>query len=257
MPNYFDQLDLSQNHGKLYLALLELGRATYKELAERSKIPRSSCYEYMPDLIELGLVSQTVEDKKRFLIPEDPKKLEQLVLEKDKEWQKAKEVFASQLPKLGSLYGALYKKPTVKFYQGVEGIKTILDLTLESPEEILVLCQGKEAKHLSQDDSQYLVEYFEAFSEKECRSREIVEDRGAARDYQLKYQTKLHQIRISPPISRKEISHIDKFIWEDQVAVIFYGEERAIYIQDKAMAANEKISFEVMWKSVEKGVFRY
>jgi sugar-specific transcriptional regulator TrmB len=253
----FTNLGLTDQHSLLYFSLLELGKATYMDLAKKTGIPRSSCYEYIPDLVKLGLVSEVVEGKKRFLIAESPEKLFVLLKEKGSNINNDIKKFEGELPSLLSQFNSITDRPSVKFYKGVEGIKTIFDDTLKEKEEMLVLCQGDRPDLRDKEDPKYLADYIKEFKKNKCKSREIIEDRGTAREYLKKYGDEDQKIKLSPPLKRDDMTHIDKIVYGNKVAIIAFDEERAVLIEDKYMALNERVTFDVLWNALEGKHYNY
>jgi sugar-specific transcriptional regulator TrmB len=255
--NIFQNLNLTEQHSQIYFALLELGKSTYMDIASKTNIPRSSCYEYVPDLVELGLVSEVVEGKKKYLIAESPEKIQSLLKAKSNDINETLKEFEHDLPNLVSQYKSIADRPSVKFYKGLEGIKTILNETLKEKEEILVLCQGDRPESREKGDPEYLEEYLKQFKKNKCRSREIIEDRGTARSYQKEFSDEYQKILLSPPIKRDDTTHIDKIIYGNKVAIIAFDEKRAVLIEDKYIALNERVTFDVLWNSLKSASYKY
>ena len=65
-------LGIQEKQAKVYLACLELGSATIQELAQKSKVKRTSIYNFLEELKNLGLITEIKEGKKLLLIPENP-----------------------------------------------------------------------------------------------------------------------------------------------------------------------------------------
>lgn len=257
LDSQFEQLGLTSFHADIYLALLDLGKATLKALSEKTDIPRSSCYEYVPGLVRIGLASEVTEGKTRYIVPESPEKIVALL-------QEQKDAIANDLKKahdlLGELvaqYQSIQDRPSVKFLKGVEGIKTVLDETLQQKKEILVLCQGDESEHHLDEEPEYLRTYFAAFKKGKCKSREIIEDRGDAKEYKRTYEDKNQKILLAPPIKKLKTTHIDKIIYGNKVAIIAFVKELAILIEDSLIAQNERLTFNVLWNSLRSSKYKY
>ena len=107
-------LGFSQKEIKIYLALLELGTASYTDLAKKTGIKRTSLYAMVDKLIERGVVHPEVDTKK--LTPLAPDRLFATLQSKVLQFHK----LIPALADLGKDKGALSK---VKFYSGVDGIK--------------------------------------------------------------------------------------------------------------------------------------
>lgn len=259
LVNQFAHLDLSEHHAKIYEVLITLGKATLKEIAEGANFPRSSCYEYVPGLIRLGLASEVLEGKTRYIIPESPEKVKLLLLEKQREIEVGIEGINDVIVDLMSQYGALADKPNVKFYKGMEGIKTVLNDSLKTKGELLLLCQGDEGrkKESLEDEPEYMKRYLKKFREGKYRSREIIENRGDAKQYKKNYEGKYQKILLAPPIKNMKTTHIDKIIYDNKIAIIAFDKKLSILIEDALIAQNERLTFEVLWNALKSRKYKY
>lgn len=253
----FENLGLTANHALIYEALIELGRATLKQIAEKTQIPRSSCYEHVPHLIRLGLASEIIEGKTRFIVPENPTKIQSLLSDKKLEIEDDLIGLDGVIGDLISQYNSIQERPSVKFLKGEEGIKTILKETLEQEEEILVLCQGDESDEHLEDEPEYFKKYFYEFKKRKCKSREIIEERGDAKEYKEKYEDENQQILLAPPITKLKTVHIDKIIYANKVAIIEFEKELVIVIEDQMIAQNERLTFNVLWNALVAKGYKY
>jgi len=83
--NYLEKLELSEFEVKLYLAILELGPKSVRELAHELEINRTTVYFYIDQLIEKELVMKVVKGLKTLIVLNDPRSsLEALVDKKAK-----------------------------------------------------------------------------------------------------------------------------------------------------------------------------
>ncbi|MBT5338100.1 hypothetical protein HN858_03710 [Candidatus Falkowbacteria bacterium] len=110
-------LGIQKKQAKVYLACLELGSATVQELAEESNVKRTSIYNFLEDLKNLGLVSEIKKGSKLLLVAENPKTV---ISKAEKRIEQAR----NNLPEFLSIFNAPANKPKVKFHQGLEGLKT-------------------------------------------------------------------------------------------------------------------------------------
>jgi sugar-specific transcriptional regulator TrmB len=54
------KLGLSEKEAKVYIAGLELGKATILELSKKAEVKRGTCYEIVMNLSNLGLFKKTL-----------------------------------------------------------------------------------------------------------------------------------------------------------------------------------------------------
>lgn len=123
-------LGLTPEESKVYLAALELGGSFVSGIARRAKVNRSTCYHTLGNLVSKGLVSSYQKGKVLHFVAEDPKRLMQMAEEKV---QHAKAL----IPELLSITNTLGFKPKVRFYEGLEGIKSIYADILTTKGEVL------------------------------------------------------------------------------------------------------------------------
>lgn len=116
--NQIREVGLELKEAKIYLAVLELGKATITDIAKKSKVKRTTAYEYLNSLVEAGLLGKAVKGKRIFYVAEDPKKLISILENKKKK-------VATALPALQEIFSASFSKPKVRFYEGIEGMKNI------------------------------------------------------------------------------------------------------------------------------------
>ncbi len=117
-------LHLTPREQSIYLSALELGESLQVPLAQKAKVKRTTLRELMPDLLARGILQQKVVGKRKFVIARDPRELIAELEEKTKRAQEA-------LPQLLALQNSMANKPEVRFYEGIEGLKQIYQLTLD------------------------------------------------------------------------------------------------------------------------------
>ncbi len=133
MKNILENLGLDQTEAKIYLALLELGPSTVTEITSTADITRTLGYHVLEKLENHNLVksvSRGTSSKKTY-IAEHPEKIIQFVQDKKTSWERKFELAQKQLPNLLSLY-KIADKPTLKFSEGIEGVRSVSRGTLSS-----------------------------------------------------------------------------------------------------------------------------
>lgn len=246
--NILRNLDLSRKAVEIFLAALELGPSTIQKIAQKAGLPRSSCYLLVEELKNKGLMSQTKTGKKTILTPASPEHL----LEQLKEKKQAAETSIKQaqvlLPQLLAIYNQQPQKPNVRFYEGLEGIKTILKESLKAS-EIFVLCTGC-GRPIKKKLNLYLEKYFQQVVKNKIATYEIIGRGWQTREYQKKYSTPKNLIKIAS--FNKKLKHIDKLIFANQVAMISYENLNGVIIENQAIAEFEKELFWNLWNALKK-----
>jgi sugar-specific transcriptional regulator TrmB len=118
-------LGLHETEARFYLAALELGQAPMREVASKAGISRTNAYDVFARLLAQRLVSQVAGPSSRsmLIVAEAPERILDIVEER-------RRTLDLVLPELRSLHNRSVAKPKVRFYQGPEGIKTVLNETL-------------------------------------------------------------------------------------------------------------------------------
>ncbi len=127
------QIGLQETETKFYLAALELGQASVRDIAAKAGISRTNAYDVYARLLEDGLVTQVggTANKTMLVAAEPPDQLTELL---DIRRRKLNVL----LPELRSIHNRASGKPRVRFYQGLEGIKLVLDDTLAARDKKLL-----------------------------------------------------------------------------------------------------------------------
>lgn len=125
------RLGIEGKQARFYLAALELGQAPVRQIAHKAGISRTNAYDVLARLLHRGLVTQVERGRarKNYVVAEEPARLRRMLDEQ-------RQTLDSLLPELQSIYNRSAVRPRVRFYEGREGIRTVLDDTLG--------CRGKE-----------------------------------------------------------------------------------------------------------------
>ena len=125
------QLNLSPQQAKLYLAALELSPAGAAILSKKAGIERTASYPHLEELVRIGLLTVMPEKSRKLYVAQDPKVLGKILDDR-------KEVFKRLLPDLMSTFSIEGVKPKIRYYEGKEGAKTILDNSLKIGAKVIL-----------------------------------------------------------------------------------------------------------------------
>lgn len=126
------ELGLDDKQARFYLAVLEIGEATVRQAADAAGVSRTNAYDILDRLTRRGLVSQVEAGHahRTVVVATDPQRL----LE---EWQERRRLLDSVVPELRALHRKAGVRPRVRYYEGAEGIRTVLYETLRLPSPLL------------------------------------------------------------------------------------------------------------------------
>ncbi len=127
---FLRSLGLTETQAAVYLAALELGEAYMQELARKSGVKRTSIYNFIDELRERGLLTETVKKKRKVYSAIDPRQL--LEIEKGRLAE-----LERTMPELLAVQNRSKTKPSVRFYEGIDGLKQVYSDMLKEGQEIL------------------------------------------------------------------------------------------------------------------------
>lgn len=111
---------LNEKQAEIYLAILELGRATTINISKKTNIKRTTVYDIILDLMRLGYITEAKKGKRRFFITEDPL----LLFAKSEEKLSS---FKQLIPILNEMRNNSIPRPNMRFYDGISGVRTIME----------------------------------------------------------------------------------------------------------------------------------
>lgn len=113
------RLGIVGNLYRVYRAAIELGDVPVAMVIERSGLPKATVYDALSRLAQEGLIADWGKPGKRRVVAHDPViMLEQL--------EARRQMLGEMLPQLRSLYNAAKGKPSIRFYEGLEGVERAL-----------------------------------------------------------------------------------------------------------------------------------
>lgn len=124
-------LGLSEKEAKVYLAALELGKATAQIIAKKSRINRATTYFVLRSLMKLGLMSEVDDGKTTRFTAESPERMEVLLKRKEEDIKISEKLLSKVLPELRSIYNHSGNKPIVRYYDGPEGPRILREEILK------------------------------------------------------------------------------------------------------------------------------
>jgi sugar-specific transcriptional regulator TrmB len=117
------RIGISGKRARLYLTALELGEAPVHKVAQKAGISRTTAYDILGRLLREGLVSRVEKDGRTHIAAEDPARLLGLLDDR-------RRTVEDMLPELRLLHSRSSGRPRIRFYEGREGIGTVLHDTL-------------------------------------------------------------------------------------------------------------------------------
>lgn len=229
---------LTENEARGYLSLLELGSSSIIQIADKAGIKRPTMYLIIDALKEKGLVSAGKHKKKNVLIAEDPRKILDLLEERKAKMNRI-------MPELLSITNFIDKKPVVRFYEGINGIKDVYRDTLNYPEqEIQTFFSDSYATSFDED---FFTEfYIPKRVAKKIWAKAILPDQPIIRNLVKSDIAQLRQSKIVPKEGFAINVEINLY-GKGKIGIISFEEQFALIIESRKIYESLKNIFYLIW----------
>lgn len=125
LESLFIALGLSEKESKVYRLMLELGQAAVATIITKSNLKRGITYAVLYNLQKLGLVNSLAKKGKTYFQVEPPQKILELVEKKKQDINTLETSIQTIVPQLSAQYKLAVGKPTIRYYEGAEGLKEV------------------------------------------------------------------------------------------------------------------------------------
>ncbi|KKP80168.1 MAG: hypothetical protein A2271_03715 [Candidatus Moranbacteria bacterium RIFOXYA12_FULL_35_19] len=247
MNNKLEELGFNKKEARVYMALLESGPAPVSKIARLAKINRTTGYDILERLVGKKLVRPSKKSGKIVYIAENPENIQKLLEEEANNYLRMSKKACELLPNLKSLYLEIENKPIVKFYEGLEGLKSLYEDSLTSSEEIRSYTSTTD---LNEVLGKYAEDYFSRRSSKNISIRSIV----PVAEYGIKLKRngpKLKRYVKLVPSDRFGFSP-EIYIYDNKLTVMSLRERFGVYIESKEISEALKKSYELAWEQADK-----
>ena len=234
-------LGLSEKEALVYLALLELGTGSAYKVAVRSGLKRPTAYVLLDELVSKGIIAKIPYSKTKLYRAKQPSFLFEEAREQLKEAEK-------ELPKIQASAKDEAYKPQVFLYEGVEGIKEILDYKIEEMRDKTIYGFYATASN----DIQKRFGYFKEEENKRKKMNILV--KGIAPDD----PKNLKQYRDTDKLAGREIKILSKEVYSSNISIEIgdnwvktndFENLQGLIIENPAFAKTMREIFEIIWKN--------
>lgn len=230
---------LSSKQVALYLACLKLGSSSVYKIAKIANLPRSTSYEGLEVLKKRKLVSSFRKKNIIYYNAESPNQIIEQAKEKVN-------LLENVLPELNSMYSSIKKQPTIRLFEGADGMKVILKE---------IVNEAKEIKGFSSAENMFsvLVDYWPIYLQKRIKNKIpakiLYSESPKARERKRLGPQQLREVRILPKKYKLQGLVV---IWNDKVGFFTFSEKPiAVIIASRELAQTQKILFDFIWESLE------
>lgn len=236
----------SEKEATVYVALLELGKGTVRQISSKAGINRTTCYDILGSLANKGLVTVSGKEPKSEYAVEPPGAITtylKKVAEDMKEHIKKSEAIVPEL----ELLHAKQNRPKIRFYEGKEGLEHVYEDTLTSSEPIRAYATVDDMHNALPN---YFPEYYKRRAGKNISIRAIVPETPMSRE------RKTHNLE-----EKREIAFVpaDKYyfspeinIYDNKVMIASWRENLGIIIESHEISDAMKKIYELAWAEAKR-----
>ncbi len=253
LEKYLLDIGLSLKEIAVYMASLELGESTVIDIAKKSDVNRTTIYPIIDSLKEKGLLSLIQKGKKQYFYAESPNKIRSFVDSKINELEASKESLPEVIKQLGAFENRRGDKPVVRFYEGDDGVNSMLEEFITGDEKV---------SDPNSEDNKIFISYSrdlqESLVSKEQRDyRRNIRNQSGVKSIYL-YNKKEGEL-ISDEL-RKRIKVDSKIypfpahiaVFKDRIRFISYTKKMGILIIDSELAETLRSIMKLATKAGEK-----
>jgi len=253
LTNILKELGFQDKEIEVYFALLPLGSASIRTLAEKTGINRGTIYDVLESLTNRGFIAAEKKGGRRKFIIKSPEELLESLEVKEKNLENQKKKIKEALPEFLSFYAKQGGRPSVEYFDDDEGIKKILDDILDSfaqlgsPRAKLALREPNYYVYSSKSMRDYLYKLFPNFTKEKVRRgiKTKVIALGEGGDPKNLRLAERKWIQTDAP------AYI--MIYGPKVALISVADDKkpfGVIVNDPKIAKTQKIIFESLFEKI-------
>jgi sugar-specific transcriptional regulator TrmB len=247
------RLGLKDKEAAVYIACLELGPSSVQKIARKSGVVRATTYVILEDLMDRGLATKYKEGKKTLFSAEPPQMLMRLLEKQREDIDEKQHDLELLLPELQILMKSAKGRPTVRYFDGVEGMQAMRREMLMYSKSGDVWYNFTPVDHLDAVFGRRDLLYYQQRKAKQIKARTIFTTKSAKlRDQILSgAEDRYTERRYVPPDYFPSAGGMT--IFRDRVAMgSFIGKLGGVIIESPTMADMMRRMFDLAWMGAEK-----
>ncbi|MBD3248021.1 hypothetical protein GF382_01880 [Candidatus Falkowbacteria bacterium] len=246
---------LNENEAEVYNYLLSNGRCPASEIIKNTPLKRGVVYLTLDSLVEKEFITEKmmepenskVRNKKRiaFFFPEHPESIRRSLEIEEQEIKKARNNLEANMQDIISTFNMVSGKPGVRYFEGDDGIKSVIYDTFTSKETIYTYA-----------DIETINKYIKKINEEYARERDkrklnkkiIFSDTPYSKNYLKTYHLKTTDSRIVPGLAN---FYTVMQIYSNKVSYITLSDKTKIgvIIENAEIYQTHRSLFKQQWKN--------
>jgi len=230
------QIGLEEKQAKIYLACLELGETSIKEIAHKAEIKRTTIYDLIDEMINFGYIKATTRGKRKRFIAADPDELKIIL-------KKREALLDEMMPELKSLVSTSGIKPKMLFFEGLQGLREAYEDTLKIKNLTIQAWASEDiVKVLGKD---WADDYIKRRTRKDIKMESIIPQTKLIKDFSNQDKVQNRKSKLVDP--KKYLFNIEINIYDNKVAIMSAKDKIAVIIISEPIAIAMKMIFRMCW----------
>ena len=236
-----ESLGLNEKEAKVYMALLQLGRASAYSVSEKSGLKKPTTYVILGELVKKGLVSKVPRTRKQLFVAKSPDEFFALAEERLAVAKKA-------LPELMAMASGEQPKVRSIFYEGLGGVRQALWYHLNEMKDKQFVGFYASPHEAAEGFEELSVQWNEELLKKGITIRGVVPEHPSLSEWRNRDSKYGHSMKIVPYESYSAVNSID--VGDTFVRIIGFRGLQAEIIENPDVARTVRQIFEMVWATV-------
>lgn len=247
VKNVLVELGLTEPEIDVYLATLELGPNPASVIAKKAGLKRGHTYNILELLIKKGIATQIVQNKIKYFSICDPRNLLSILKNKKREISETEEKLKIILPELNSIKNPFSKQATVRFFEGIEGIKEVYEDTLREKKDIYAFSDFDYI--FPESENKKLYDWIWSYAERRAKKKiTYIGISTSSGKTNLAYKKRKSQRRKLKALPKNTYLPVEINIYGDKIAIMStYKDMVGLIIEDKNIAETLRNLHKAFW----------
>lgn len=236
-------IGFSYKEATVYLAALELGPQPASIIAHQAHINRSTTYVILKNLMNKGVVSTFTKNDIKYFNALEPAALLQYIQRNTQELAKFKKQIEDNIGAFKELINPLSERPKVRFFEGLSGIKTVYEDTLDCGAPIFAF---ESIDAMPEEVKAYIFnDYIPKRVKQKIPAKSIVIDSQQGRQFKKEDKKSMRESKL---VQGKGFN-IEINIYGGKVAFMAYHEAKytGVIVENKSIADALRFIFHLIW----------
>ncbi len=233
---------LSEHEALVYLSSLTIGPSTVNKIAKHSEVKRTTVYPVIESLKRKGIMNVEIKGLKKLFVAENPEKLENII-------ELKKNRLKSMIPELTALYSLKSGESLIRYYEGVNGVKTVYDHILDGlkpGDEYLIISDMQRFLAL---DRVYFANFIEKRAKLNLKIRTILQNSEDANYYKTIEQNTNQKIKI---LEKNLDLKANLVILPNRIVITQIVDPLiTIVIENKSIVDMQRDQFNIIWDTIK------